>query len=331
MAVGLGAKGGFKFKKKKKKTGGAPNLPGSSKPKPKPPSGGGGSPSGGGNYSSGGGSSSGGGGGGGAGLSEYIQDYRLKFFKGGKPPAGLLKRAKDNNWRMAYFEQQVRLHDPRYWRSLEARVLLGTFNQTMKVLFPNLADRTKQAQLMKSSFYKQAALWYLKNGIGLTKGGEQLLFNRITNTKPWRAQNPYWKDYIKNRSLDVQATANPLVYKQLQSEMKASFESMGLTTLPEDYYRTFFQSRYASESGFKDMQTNLKTLAEGIGAQTWWQGRPMDTGQIKTAALEAGAPGTELRTRLQRSLGVEKSFKGGGLQPFETALSKQGKLVKPLI
>ena len=178
----------------------------------------------------------GGGGSANPGLSEYIQDYRLKFFAGGTPPKALLDQAKKNNWSVAYFEQQVRRNDPRYYKSLEARVFLTTFNRQMKLLFPGLADQTKQRQLMKSPFYKRTALWYLKNGIGsLGDAGTEFLYSRITNTKRWNRANPDYKAYARNANVNVQAESNPLVFKQLQQAMQEAFKDEGME-VSDDYY-----------------------------------------------------------------------------------------------
>ena len=301
------------------------------KPKPKPtpaPSGGGG---GGG---SGGGGSGGGGGagdwGGGEGVSKYLQEYRLRFYTNGKPPAALLQKAKDNNWSIAYFDMQIRLQDKSYISSKEAKPLAIALKRTMSVLFPNFSGQ-KQSKLMRTPYYKNLAMWYLKNGIGLQgKNGQELLYARITGTKKWNKENPYYKAYARNQNAAVQGESNPLVYTQLEDALKQSFTNVGLE-LPDDYYKTFFRSRYASTSGVKDMGDNLKTLAMGRQSQGWFQGTPMDSQQIKTAALDSEGKGNDLRSRLQKSFGIEKSFKGAQEQGFGASMDERGKLVKKTI
>jgi hypothetical protein len=318
---------GYVWKNNKwvKKPTGKPVLPGD-KPKPTPvPA----SPSGG-----GGGYGGGGGGGGTAnpGLSTYIQEYRLRFRPGGDPPPDLLKKAKDNNWSIAYFDQQVRLNDKNYWRSIEAKSLLPSFNRTMKILFPGLADKTKQAALMKSKFYKQTAMWYLKNGIGMRKGGEEVLYGHITNTARWNKANPYWKDFAKNRNIGVVAESNPLLYKQYLDTLKEGFAQVGLDKLPEDYYRTFFRGRYASKEGIGQLAENLKQYSGTAASQGWFQGEGLSSGQTKTAVLDADAQGRDLRARMAKSFGVRSSFLGSEEKPLGNAnLNERGKLVNPLV
>ena len=280
----------------------------------------------------GGGGGGGGAGGGATGLSAYIQEYRIRFRTEGTPPPGLLSKAKTNNWSIAYFDMQVRLHDPTYFRSKEAQVLLPKFNKTMKVLFPGLSNKSKQAQLFKSSFYKKTALWYLKNGVGLSSGGGvEALYGRITNTSRWKQQNPYWKDYAKNRNIGVASESNPILYKQYLDVLKQSFTDQGIADLPDGYYHTFFQSRYASKTGISDMQTNLKNYSEQGASYGWWQGEKMTSGQTKTAILGDDSEAAALKRRLAKSFGTQKSFLGSEQKNFDSQLTNQGKLVKPLI
>jgi hypothetical protein len=274
-----------------------------------------------------GGYSGGGGGGGGSanpGLSEYIQDYRIRFFNDGKPPADLLKKAKDQNWTLAYFEMQVRLHDPKYLRSKEAKALLPQFNRTMQILFPGLAKRDKQAQLMKSDFYRKQAVWYLRQGIGLLGDqGMELLYGRITNTRRWNQNNPYWKAFAKNRNINTQLEADPLRYKTYLETFKQNFHEVGLTDIPDDYFRTFFRSRYASEEGISQMQQNLKTYVGGRGALQWFEGKPMTTKDVKTATLDAGQKGRDLRWRLASKVGTRQNFIGSEQQGFGKKLNER--------
>lgn len=284
------------------------------------------------NDNDGGGNGGGGGGGGAAnpGLSPYIQDYRLNFFPQGNPPANLLQQAKDNNWSIAYWRMQIRMKDPRYWRSNEAKQLLPSFNRTMKILFPGLSDRTKQQQLMKSKFYKQQAMWYLQNGIGLQRGGgADALYAHITQTKRWNKYNPYWKQYARNKF--ATAESNPLLYKQYLDTVKQSYHALGLTQVPDDYYRTFFKSRYATKEGLRDFGENLKLQYQAGSSMGWFQGRSMDEGQIKTATMNAGQKGEDLRGRLKKSFGVRSSFLSGQQRSFDTSLSKNEKLTNPLL
>jgi hypothetical protein len=283
-----------------------------------PPSGGGG---GGGGY---------GGGGGGAapkGLSAYVQEYQLRFRTGAKPPPDLLKKAEAGNWSLAYFDQQIRLNDKTYFQSKEAKTVLPEFNRTMKVLFPGLADKDKQKALMQSSFYKKTAAWYLRNGIGLRQGGEEALYGRITNTGTWNKANPYWRDYARNKNIGVVSEANPMLYKSYLTTLQQNFQALGME-LPEDYYKTFFRSRYASKSGIPEMQSNLKQIAEQGSSLGWWQGKDMQKSQVKEAAF-GGKP--DLRAKMSKAFGVRGSFLSGDQKGFDTQLSQQGKLVKPLI
>jgi len=297
-----------------------PELPAPTTPKPAAPAG----PSDGG----------GGGGGGGAanpGLSPYIQDYRINFFPQGDPPASLLGQAKANNWSIAYWRMQVRLKDPKYWRSVEASQLLPEFNRTMKILFPGLADKARQAQLMKSNFYKQQALWYLRNGIGLQKGaGAESLYGHITQTARWNKANPYWKAYSKNADISVVAEANPMLYKQYLDTVKQSYKALGIEA-PDDYYRTFFRSRYASKQGMEEFGANLKQQYQQGSSLGWFQGKAMDTGQVKSATMGTDQQAQDLRSRLSKAFEVRGSFLSGTQKGFDTSMSKGGKLVNPLI
>jgi hypothetical protein len=294
---------------------------------------GGGGGTDGGSGGSGGGYGGGGGSGGGSADNgqQYIEDYRLKFFKGEKPPKELLSKAIANNWSLAYFEQQVRLKDPRYYKSLEARTLLPQFNNQMKIMFPGLANKTKQAALMQNPFYKRIALWYLKNGIGtLGEAGMELLYTKVTNTRRWNKQNPTYRTYLRNKDAAVQAESNPIVFKQLEAGMKQAFQNAGVQ-MHDSYYKEFFKSRYASSSGIGDLVKNLGTIAATGGSYSWFQGQPTDRGTVKTAAFSAGKKGTDLRSRMNQAFGVRQSFLGSDQQGFDTAMNKQGKLVKQTI
>lgn len=287
-------------------------------PTPPAPSGGGGV-----YYSGGGGTTAD------KGLSTYIQEYRLRFHPGGKPPEDLLKKAEAGNWSIAYFDQQVRMTDPTYLRSVEAKTLLPDFSRTMRILFPGLADRTKQAQLMKSSFYRRAAKWYLQNGIGLRQNGEESLYNYITGTRRWNKANPYWKDYARNRNIGVVAEANPIMYKSYLESLRQNFKEYGME-LPEDYYRAFFRSRYASKSGIGDLQKNLQQVAEQGQSFGWFTGEPLSKKETKTT-LFGGKEQTDLRRRLAKSFGIRSSFLSSEPKSVGTDLSEQNKLVKPLL
>lgn len=278
------------------------------------------------------GSSSGSSGAANPGLSPYIQDYRLNFFPQGDPPASLLSKAKANNWSIAYWRMQVRMNDPKYWRSMEAKQLLPDFNRTMRILFPGLANKAKQAQLMKSNFYRQQAMWYLKNGIGLQKGaGAEALYGHITQTARWNKANPYWKAYSRNANIGVVSEANPLLYKQYLETLKQSYGALGMTSVPEDYYRTFFRSRYASEEGMKEFGENLKLQYQAGPSMGWFQGQAMDAGQVKSATMGTDQQAQDLRSRLSKAFNVRGSFLSSQQKGFDTAMSKGGNLVNPLI
>lgn len=279
--------------------------------------------------SGGGGGGGGGGGSASPGLSSYIQEYRLRFRPEGDPPADLLKKAEAGNWSLAYFDQQVRLKDSSYLTSLEAKTLLPDFAKTMKILFPGLANRANQKQLMKSSFYRKAAQWYLRNGVGLQRGGEEALFGWVTNTGRWNKANPYWKDYAANPNIGVQVESNPLVYKTYLQTLRQSFKDMGME-LPDDYYRAFFKSRYASKNGISEMQGNLKQIAQQGQSFGWFEGQNL-TKEQKKQTIFGGQQQTDLRSRLAKSFGVRRSFLSGDTKGTETTLSNENKLIKPLI
>jgi hypothetical protein len=225
----------------------------------------------------------------------------------------------------------VRLKDKSYFRSIEARKILPQFNRTMKILFPGLADKSRQQALMKSSFYRRQAMWYLRNGIGLMGGGGvEMLYGRITNTNRWNKNNPYYRQYAKNANINVQSEANPLVYKQLNAALRQSFTDMGME-LPDDYYSSFFKSRYASSTGMKDLSTNLNDIVQQKGSLGWFQGEEMGRGQIKTAAFGSNLGATDLRDKMKKAFGVRGSFLSGEQKGFDTSMSQQGKLVRPLI
>lgn len=282
-----------------------------------------------------GGGSSGGGGGGGGGSADtgqqYIEAYRLKFFPRGNPPAALLAKAKANNWSVAYFEQRVRLKDPKYYRSVEARTLLPEFGRVMKVLFPGLTSAKNQKQLMKTAFYKRNALWYLKNGIGLLgDGGAEMLYNRITNTKRWKLNNPSYRQYVRNKTASVQAEANPVVYKQLQESMKSAFKEAGIK-VADDYYKSFFSSRYASSEGVSDMVKNLSSYVQTQPASTWYQGEAPTRKVMKQAVFGGDVKATDLRSRLARQFQTQQSFISDEPAAYQTAMNKQEKLVQPTL
>ena len=201
--------------------------------------------------SGGGGSSSGGGGGsssgGGEGLSQYIQAYRLNFFTDGKPPGGMVQRAKDNNWSVAYFIQQVRRNDKNYWKSDEAKTLLPKFSRTMKVLFPGLSDKDRTGELMKSPFYKGVAMWYLKNGVGLQgqRRGTALQPDHQHEAVEARPTPTGSSTRGTATSASLRRPTRCSTRQHLDTHEGQPSRSTA-SELPEDYYRTFFKSRYAS-------------------------------------------------------------------------------------
>ena len=281
--------------------------------------------------SSGGGSSGGGGGSSaGEGLSAYIQEYRLRFNPGGDPPKNLVALAKQNNWSLAYFDQQVRLKDPAYFKSIEARGLLAEFSKTMKVLFPGLAAKGAQAKLMKSPFYRKVALWYLKNGIGMQRGGEEALYSHITSTKQWNRANPEWKTYARNANVGVAVGADPVMFKQLHDALKQSFGDAGVE-MPDEYYNSFFRSRYASKSGMNLLSENLKQYAQQGKSFGWMEGREMSGTEQKSLLFGQGPKQADLRSRLAKSFGVRGSFLSGESKGTETTLGQGNKLLKPLL
>jgi hypothetical protein len=101
--------------------------------------------------------------------------------------------------------------------------------------------------------------------------------------------------------------------------------------LPEDYYRTFFKSRYASSDTIGEMQSELKTLAQGKGAFDWFQGRPMNRQETKQTIF-GGEQAPDLKNRLARAFSVKSSFLGSDEKPLGNAnLNEQGKLTNNLI
>lgn len=279
---------------------------------------------GGGSYGYGGGGS--GSGGAGEGLSGFIQFYRINFFPGGNPPADLLQKAKDNNWTTEYFAQQVRLKDPRYYKSLEAQKILPNFARTMQVLFPGLAN---DKNLMKSPFYKRIAMWYLKNGVGTYgEAGQEMLYAKITGQKRWKQNNPNYRAYSRNANAAVAAEANPLLFKQLESGMRDIFKEQGVE-MEEEYYKSFFRSRYATESGINALSQNLKTLSQARPSAQWFQGRDVTTGET-AQVLFGGKQQAGLRDRLSRQFNVHAAFVAGEEKGFGTELDDD-KLKRPTI
>jgi hypothetical protein len=299
---------------------------------PKVDSGGDGGSSGG---SSGGGYGSYGGGGGGAseGLSQYIQWYRLNIIRGGSPPKDLLSKAKAGNWSIAYFAQQVRAKDPAYMRSMEAKSLLlgeNGFNAIMKALFPGLS---KRPDLMKSPFFKNQAKWYLRNGIAFVPGGrsaaQAVLFERLTNTKRWKQNNPYWRDYQRNQNIGVQTVANPILYKQYLEGLGTAFKEYGME-LPDDFKRAFFRSRYAAKQNFSGLADNLKQLSQQGGSMAWMEGDALARGEQKQL-LFGGKQQADLRQRLAKAFTIKGSFLSADQKGPESNLNQQQRLVQPLI
>jgi hypothetical protein len=174
------------------------------------------------------------------------------------------------------------------------------------------------------------AMWYLKKGIG-AKGtaAQEILYNHITNTKRWNQTNPYWRDYARNTNPATVLEANPLMYKAHLSELKNSFKEMGME-LPDNYYKAFFQSRYASSSGFGQVVENLKGVQQGANSFGWFTGTEPNKEQVKQLAF-GGEQQTDLRSRLAKSLGVRQSFLSGQQKGFDTQLNPQKKLIRPLI
>jgi DNA-binding PadR family transcriptional regulator len=276
-----------------------------------------------------GGSSSGGGGGsysgGGSadkGLSAYIQQYRIMFGRNVSPPDDLLKQAEANNWSMAYWEMQVRLKDKKYYTSDEARKRLIDFKSTMQSLFPGIAK--KSHPMNQSTFYHNMALKYLKEGWN----ADQLLVN-IAKSRAWRKANPDYKAYLAGQAkLGTMAEANPLMFKQYVVSLQNAMAEYGME-MPEDWYKTYFRSRYASKEGFGDFTTNLKNLAQGMTSFALFEGRPV-TKQEQEQVLFGGKEQSNLRQKIARAFAVQSSMTAG--QPLSSPVSMdQNRLTQPLI
>lgn len=264
----------------------------------------------------------GGGGGGDAGLSQYIQRYRIMFGKNVNPPSDLLAKAKANNWSIAYWDMQVRLNDKKYIRSAEAKQRILPFKQTMKSLFPNIADSNHPMQTSK--MYKNLALQYLRQGWN----SDQLL-EAVSNTRAWRRANPQYKQYLKGQAaLGTVTEANPLMYKQYVNSLKGAFAEYGME-MPTEYLRSFFRSRYASKAGFGDFSSNLKNLAQGASAFGTWEGTPLNPQQTKDV-LFGGKEQSDLRQRISRAFQVEQSMAGSQVRAPEISLD-QKRLTQPLL
>ncbi|MDD5518645.1 MAG: hypothetical protein PHV98_04765 [Candidatus Omnitrophica bacterium] len=254
------------------------------------PSGGGG----GGSYSYGGG---GGGGSAKAGLSAYIQQYRLMFDDAGaKPPADLLKRAEAGNWSMAYFKMMVRLQDKAYFRSAEAKQRLAELNSYWKAVLPG----TK----LNRNFAKD----YLRHGWTATQ-----LQNQISQLPAFKKQYPFWQAFMKAQRQQGTAKAiNPLQYKAYAKSFADVYKQAGVGA-PEGYERLFFRSGLTDE----EFVRNYSMLAETRNAAQWDVGGL--TEQQQRAGLFDQKGASQVRGLLQQALNKQQRFMQVQTSPYRLA------------
>ncbi len=250
--------------------------------------------------SSTGGSSGGGGGGGGsakAGLSAYIQQYRLMFDDAGaKPPADLLKRAEAGNWSMAYFKMMVRLQDKAYFRSAEAKQRLAELNSYWKAVLPG----TK----LNRNFAKD----YLRHGWTATQ-----LQNQISQLPAFKKQYPFWQAFMKAQRQQGTAKAiNPLQYKAYAKSFADVYKQAGVGA-PEGYERLFFRSGLTDE----EFVRNYSMLAETRNAAQWDVGGL--TEQQQRAGLFDQKGASQVRGLLQQALNKQQRFMQVQTSPYRLA------------
>jgi len=247
-----------------------------------------------------GGSSGGGGGGGGsakAGLSAYIQQYRLMFDDAGaKPPADLLKRAEAGNWSMAYFKMMVRLQDKAYFRSAEAKQRLAELNSYWKAVLPG----TK----LNRNFAKD----YLRHGWTATQ-----LQNQISQLPAFKKQYPFWQAFMKAQRQQGTAKAiNPLQYKAYAKSFADVYKQAGVGA-PEGYERLFFRSGLTDE----EFVRNYSMLAETRNAAQWDVGGL--TEQQQRAGLFDQKGASQVRGLLQQALNKQQRFMQVQTSPYRLA------------
>jgi hypothetical protein len=227
---------------------------------PPPPSSGGGSssPKSSSNGSSGGSSN---GSSGGNFKQSYIQEYRLIFDANVKVNMKLVDEAAKNNWSLRYFRMQVRLRDPRYFKSAEAKERTLLFTQYWKAVFPGAkVTRGLLRDYLRSSW------------------SELKLQQEMTKLPAFRKQYAYYGQFATaQRREGLAKNVNPLAYKQYQQTFRNAYRQLGMEP-PAGYERLFFRSGMSDE----DFLNNLQTMSRGSVAATW------DVGGINEQQQQAG-------------------------------------------
>lgn len=232
-----------------------------------------------------------------AGLSQYIQRYRLMFDNASvSPPRSLLKQAEAGNWSGSYWDMMVRLKDPHYIRSAEAKQRLAELRTYWKAVLPGTKVNT--------GFAKD----YLRHGWTATQ-----LQNQIMRRPEAQKLYPHWQAFMRaQREQGAAKAVNPLQYKAYASGFADIYKQAGRPA-PKGYEKLFFKSGLSDDEFAK----NYSALAETRTAARWDVGGV--TEQQQRAQLFNGKGANQVRGLLQQALNKQQRFMQAQRSPYRVA------------
>jgi hypothetical protein len=215
----------------------------------------------------------------------YIQMYRLLFGANVKPNMNLINQAVKNRWSSSYFKMQVRLKDPRYFKSVEAKQKTAEFQQYWKSVFP---DAPMNKKILKD---------YLRQG-----WSSQQLFDQVRQTQRFQREYKHFGAFERAQRQAGQAkVVNPLAYKQYQDTFRDAFSQAGVQA-PTGYERAFFRSGISDD----EFLQNFSFLGQAQAAGQWDLGGISQQQQKST--MFSGAGSAKVRTQLQQALQKQQRF-----------------------
>jgi hypothetical protein len=209
-----------------------------------------------------------------------------------KPPSDLLKKAEAGNWSIAYWKMMVRLNDPKYFKSAEAKQNLAELRSYWKAVLPG------------TKLNKQFAKDYLRHGWSATQ-----LQNKISQLPGFKKQYPFWKAFsAAQRAAGTAKQVNPLVYKQYLKGFEDVYKQSG-GKVPQGYEKLFFKSGITDD----EFMQNYSVLAQTAAASRWDVGGL--TQQQQKSELFNGKGANQVRGLLQIALNKQQGYmKAAGSQ-----------------
>jgi hypothetical protein len=224
----------------------------------------------------------------------YVQRYRLLFGSNVAPNMNLVRQAVSGNWSGAYFDMQVRLKDPKYFRSQEAKQRTLQFSEYWKAVLPG-------AKMNKGLLRR-----YLRGS-----WNEDQLQQQMMKLPSFMRSYKFYNQYAAaQRKAGLAAGVNPLAYKQAQETFRNAYKQYGID-VPQGYEKLFFKSGITDD----EFINNLSMINQTAPAAQWDVGGI--TEQQKQAGLFNGRGANQIRGLLQTALNKQQGYMKSRANPFQ--------------